>query len=73
MTKAFHTPTYKAKLNEGDLMWDVYKGNDKVAVIYDDSREIRFTNTETSHHLAELTELRELINEISRQYIKLND
>jgi len=49
-------------------MWDVFKTNVRLAVIYPDSREVRFLNTTTTVHIAELIELHTLILDISKQY-----
>jgi hypothetical protein len=73
MKKLFTTAHYKARYNEADEIWDVYDNISRVAVIYEDSREIRFTDTSHQHHLSELTELRVLINLISRQYQLANE
>ena len=68
MKKAFQTHSFIARHNQTTEMWDVFKNNIRLAVIYDDSREIKFVNTDTCIHIAELTELHTLIFDINKQY-----
>ena len=68
MKKAFQTHSFIARYNQTTEMWDVFKTNVRLAVIYPDSREVRFLNTTTTVHIAELIELHTLILDISKQY-----
>lgn len=72
MKQKFESDSFIVKYNSATEMWNVYRNNLHVAVIYDDAGSIRFSDNQESFTVNELHELQQLTNSINRQYEKLN-
>lgn len=72
MKKQFSTTNFNAKYNESTEVFDVYYNNTRIAVIYEDNAQVRFTNTDIALDIDEMGEMQSLIKTTHRQWVSLN-